>query len=159
MLYKRNSMIKRYILKALAPNSLLAPLTSLPTQPPYTLTFKNVKASSSSLATSFLQELATIFKLDTFIETGTFYGDTTDAAAKIFKHIHTIELSSQLYEKACKRFKNNPTISVHLGDSAEQLKKILPTISGSILFWLDSHYCKGGTKAESNTPILHELAT
>ena len=156
---RRKDMIKKRHYKILALYTLLLPLfTTTNDATPYILHLKNVKASSSSLAASFLQELATIFNLDTFIETGTFYGDTTAAAANIFNHIHTIELSPQLYQQAIKRFKETRNISVHQGDSAEELKKIVPAITGSILFWLDSHYCKGGTKAESNTPILQELA-
>src|SRR3990172_1923567 len=140
---RRKDMIKKRHYKILALYILLLPLFTITNDAPHILKLKNVKASSSSLASSFLQELATIFNLDTFIETGTFYGDTTAAAANIFNHIHTIELSPQLYQQAIKRFKETRNISVHQGDSAEELKKIVPAITGSILFWLDSHYCKG----------------
>lgn len=96
--------------------------------------------------------------MDTFVETGTYLGDSTNVAAEIFKQIHTIELSEKLYKRVVERFKGNPNICCYLGDSATVMKKLVPTLTGRVLFWLDGHFSGGITsRGESNTPILSEL--
>ncbi len=122
------------------------------------ITLFHVKTPYCALSRSFLRELATIFKTDIFVETGTCAGNTTEQASTCFREIHTIELARGLYNKASSRFKNRKHIHVYLGDSAKHLQKILPKLKGKILFWLDSHYCGGSTaRGEKNTPIVEEL--
>ncbi len=128
---------------------------------PKILLLKNVKIITSSLCKEFLQELSQLFTIDTFIETGTFLGRTTKEASLIFNTVHSIELSKPLYQRAQNIFKEIPHVKIHYGNSATVLDTILSTLprEKNVLFWLDSHYCKGGTKAGSNTPILQELET
>jgi hypothetical protein len=106
------------------------------------------------------------YNLHTFIETGTFLGDTADAMKKYFPKIYTIELQPELAKEAIERFKNTD-IEVLYGDSAKLLPGILSKINNkSILFWLDAHF--SGSQIEGNkvlttargekdTPILEEL--
>lgn len=125
---------------------------------PYILQLETIKSPTWSLKPEFLKKLATIFKADVFIESGTYFGGTTHNAIACFKEIHTIELASDIYIGAKQRFKNNPTVHTYLGDSAEVLKTILPSIKGKIVFWLDGHYSECGTaKGKENSPILAEL--
>ena len=122
------------------------------------LHFQHIKSDDGSLKIDFLKGLSNAFGLDTFIETGTYLGDTSNAASKIFQSVHTIELSADLYQKAVERFKNNPNIHVYNGDSGKIFPELLCKINGKALFWLDGHYSEGGTaKGDENTPIIKEI--
>ncbi len=126
--------------------------------PSYTLSLKPVKDCYHSLLPEFLHELAQIFAVEVFIETGTFRGDTADAARHIFRTVHTIELSPALYRAARDKFSGVTNCHVHHGDSATVLHKILPPTEGTVLLWLDAHYSQGDTaKGKVNTPVLAEL--
>ncbi len=122
------------------------------------LTLWQVKVGSA-LHKDFLQTLINIFGVDVFVESGTYIGDSTAIAATCFKEVHTIELGQQLYQAAKERFRNQANVHLYLGDSSKVLDKILKTLKGNILFWLDGHYSGGNTAlGDSNTPILQELA-
>jgi GT2 family glycosyltransferase/cytochrome c-type biogenesis protein CcmH/NrfG len=124
----------------------------------YALGFQNVKSEKGSIKPEWLREVAHTFQIDTFIETGTFLGDTSFAASKIFQSVHTIELSTDLYQKAIERFKNETNIHVYNGDSGKIFPELLRKINGKALFWLDGHYSEGGTaKGDENTPIIKEI--
>jgi len=113
---------------------------------------------TGSLKQELLSTLKNAFKLDAFVETGTYRGDTAEIARGVFPEVHTIELSVHLFTQACQRFQNSRDIFVHNGDAPIVLKEILPGISGRILFYLDGHYSGGETALSAvNTPILEEL--
>ncbi len=123
-----------------------------------TLLLINAKKTVSSLSTTFLQKMIHLFEVDTFIETGTFYGETTEIVRQFFDKVHTIELSKSLYDRAVHRFRLHENVRVHLGDSPTVLQVILPLFKDDrVLFWLDSHGCGGGVRGEKMTPILEEL--
>jgi glycosyltransferase involved in cell wall biosynthesis len=115
------------------------------------------------LSPYFLQKLRDLFKVTTFVETGTFLGETTAFAAHVFKEVHTIELSPEIYKKACHNLRCYATTKVHLGDSTKVFPSLLPTLSSGIsLFWLDGHYSAVYNHEKTalgtvNTPILQEL--
>ncbi len=94
----------------------------------------------------------------TFIETGTYRGDMVEAQKSRFKKIISIELSSNLYKKAKRRFiKDRHVIVIH-GDSGKVLPKILDDIDEPVIFWLDAHYFGGITeKGDKVCPIIEEL--
>lgn len=102
-----------------------------------------------ALEQSFLKQLQEIFNISIFIETGTFYGNTTAEAASIFSTIHTIELNPSLVQCARNRFAHQRHITVHQGNSPEIFKTLLPELKsqGCILFFLDAHYSGGNTVA------------
>ena len=98
------------------------------------------------------------FNCHTFVETGTYLGDTTYFAKDYFKTIYTIELSKELFNKAVYRFKDLENIKVIHGDSSQELPKLLNNIYEKTLFWLDGHYCGNNTaRALKDTPIMEEL--
>ena len=91
---------------------------------------------------------------NTFIETGTYLGDTLDFFKNSFINLISIELSGEYYTKAVDRFKDIKNIKIINGDSGEKLSEILKTINEPCLFWLDGHYSSGDTaRGEKDTPI------
>ena len=123
------------------------------------LNLQLIKTEQTGLQPSFLRAMRDDFGLTTFMETGTFRGDTTAVAARIFESVHSFELSAELHANALKRFSGQANVHLHHGDSAELLPRILA--SGpreKILFWLDGHFSGGPTaQGKLNTPILDEI--
>lgn len=114
-----------------------------------------VIVNPSHLKLEYLQKYA---MGDTFIETGTYLGDTVKLALEYgFKHIHSIEIDEELYKKAVELFKGNPEVTIHLGDSVS----ILPTLISDKepqTYWLDAHASgplKGGKTGPC--PLVEEL--
>jgi hypothetical protein len=94
----------------------------------------------------------------TWIETGTFYGDTSYFLSQHSKFVHTTEPEPKLFASARKRFENLHNICVYNDLSEIFLPKLLPTLSGNLCFWLDGHYSAGNTFAGPNdTPLRDEL--
>lgn len=95
-----------------------------------------------------------------WVETGTFMGDTAALLALTAKEVHTIEPDGALYEKAAARFKETPHVHVIHGLSENVFPVLLPTLSGSVNFWLDGHFSGGFThKGPTDCPIRDELAS
>lgn len=112
----------------------------------------------AGLKLSFLKSLQELFHIDTFIESGTYLGDTAENASRVFSQVHTIELASGLYERAKARFADHENVTVYYGDSARVLPSILNNPQGRILFFLDGHFSQRNTaKGDKNTPIHGEI--
>ncbi len=95
----------------------------------------------------------------TWIETGTYLGDTTAVLAKVAKMLYSIEPEPGLFSKAEQKFRDASNVKIINGLSENVFPKLLPTISGDVCFWLDGHYSAGNTfKGPQDTPILDELA-
>ncbi|NDB61554.1 hypothetical protein EB001_24405 [bacterium] len=96
---------------------------------------------------------------DTFIETGTYIGETVDHILTTdFKNIHTIELNDQLYKDAVEKYKDEPRVTCWQGDSVDCLKTVVDNLDGPATFWLDAHASgplQGGKSG--GTPVLDEL--
>ena len=89
-----------------------------------------------------------------FVETGTKGAATILGLEKYFDKIYSVELLNIYFKRALNKINEcNLQHKVHLynGDSAQELKKILPEIKEPALFWLDAHADKNAT------PILQEL--
>ena len=98
------------------------------------------------------------FLINTFIESGTYLGDTLGYIARNGVQCISIELSRELYEAACLRFKTCKNIRLVYGDSGQKLPELLNEISKPVLFWLDGHYSYGITAcSETHTPVSNEL--
>jgi hypothetical protein len=96
---------------------------------------------------------------DTFVETGTFLGDTTWSFRKKFKRIHTIEVEPRFAAMARRRFAGHPAVILHEGDSAKLLGDICAATPTPCLFYLDGHYSGGETgKGEKECPAIEELS-
>ncbi len=98
------------------------------------------------------------FQIRDFIETGTWYGDTAAWASAHFERVVTIEKSEAIYHEAQMRHGHLPSVRFILGDSREALRRIVPELVHSALFWLDSHWSGGPTSGEDDEcPLLGEL--
>ncbi len=96
--------------------------------------------------------------LETFVETGTFRGESAGWAAERFVDVITIERKPEFYAKA-RDSAVNSNIAFHCGHSPS----ILPTIVAlpqPKLFWLDAHWCGEHGESfgrEEQCPIADEL--
>jgi hypothetical protein len=80
------------------------------------------------------------YGLETFVETGTFRGDTVEAMRYTFKEVYSIELDRGYYESLQRRFTGVANVHLLYGDSAVILPELLGAISKTnTLFWLDAH--------------------
>lgn len=105
-----------------------------------------------------LVEAARRHGLRTFVETGTYHGDTVAALVGHFDELHSVELFEPLYEAALARFHGEPRVHLHQGNSGELLPRILRSLDGPALLWLDAHYSGPGTGACGADPPRDELA-
>jgi protein-L-isoaspartate O-methyltransferase len=99
--------------------------------------FKIIKNENHGLKKEFLNEIRSLFSIDTFIETGTYLGYTTEIASNIFNHVHSVELSQELFGQAQLKLGQIHNISLYKGDSAEKISEMIDNSSGKLLFWLD----------------------
>lgn len=105
-----------------------------------------------------IKEYAEKYGCKVLVETGTYRGDMLEAQKKNFTKLYSIELSTEFWEKAKQRFKNDAHITLLQGDSGEVLPKLAPTLDQKTLFWLDGHYCGGSTALSAiECPIYAEI--
>jgi hypothetical protein len=100
------------------------------------------------------------FNITTFVETGTYLGQTTRWAASVFAKVVTIEMSPQVHAQVLPQLQQLDNVTSLLGNSADLLPQVLRQCKGPVLFWLDAHYSGGITGGETNEcPLLEELRT
>jgi len=107
-----------------------------------------------------IKETAERYELSTLIETGTFMGEMIYAQRLNFNRIISIELQSNFFENAQRRFRKFQNIEIILGDSGDVLKELIKRkeLEQPCLFWLDGHYSTGITaRGNKETPIMEEL--
>jgi hypothetical protein len=94
----------------------------------------------------------------TWVETGTYRGETTAFLAKTAKMVYSIEPGPKLFSDARDYFRNHANVEIINGLSERALPQLLPTLAGNICFWLDGHYSEADTfKGPLDTPITVEL--
>lgn len=101
-----------------------------------------------------------------WIESGTYYGNTTNMLSKIAHKVISIEADERLFNLAKKKFKKINNIEIVLGKSEDLLKDILKKNYSykNICIYLDAHLCqdhlinkKTFGSEETGTPIKIEL--
>lgn len=104
-------------------------------------------------------ELGRRFSINTFVETGTCWGDTIESVRFHFKQVYSIELSPTFFLSAEQRFSHIKNVHLFFGSSSKVLKNVLRQISnGRVLFWLDAHVT-GGPSANDGDQLKGELET
>lgn len=94
----------------------------------------------------------------TWVETGTYLGQTTELLSKNGKQVFSIEPEPTLFSNASTYFKSFSNVKIIEGTSEEIFPTLLPQLSGSVNFWLDGHYSAGVTfKGKQDTPVLDEM--
>ena len=95
----------------------------------------------------------------TWIETGTYLGDTTSKLAKISQKVISIEPQTELSVFASKRLRRHKNVEIINATSESSITDILKGISGPTCFWLDGHYSGDVTFQGSEvSPISAELS-
>jgi hypothetical protein len=117
-------------------------------------------AISFNLDLKLLHELRRHLPFTTFVETGTFRGETLETVQTLFDECLSVELSGEHYQAARQRFSTVENVRLWHGDSANFLCENRALYEDkSTLFWLDAHWCVGGDRNEkSQCPLLQELA-
>jgi hypothetical protein len=87
-----------------------------------------------------IAQFAREYNLRVLVETGTNLGNMLSAQKGRFREIHSIELNEWLASRAKHKFRNQPNIHLHQGDSGKLLLRILEHLNEPCLFWLDAHW-------------------
>ncbi len=133
--------------------SLLAGTISL-----FASDIETIVKTEGVLTAETLTKFKNLFDIRSFLETGTYAGDTTAEASKVFKEVHSIEIWEPLYRKAQKRFLLFPNVTLYLGDTTTHLHQLIENSGGKRMYWLDAHSSGGGTGGiPGYSPILKEL--
>jgi hypothetical protein len=107
---------------------------------------------------ALFKQLQERFGIATFVETGTYLGDTAVWASDVFHSVITIERSPTLFEHAKRRYADRTNMTFLCGDAREQFARVVPQLTSPALFWLDAHWSGGETAgAEDECPLVAEL--
>lgn len=85
------------------------------------------------------------FPSATWVETGTFLGQTTQLLAKHATKVYSIEPEPKLFARAQKLFSSQKHVEILNGSSEDVFPVLLPNLRGDVNFWLDGHYSAGIT--------------
>ena len=101
-----------------------------------------------------------------WIETGTYYGNTTQVLSKISKKTVSIEADKALYELSKKKLNSLKNVEIIFGKSEDLLEKVISENLNfeNVCIYLDAHLCQDhlrntntfGNEADA-TPIITEL--
>lgn len=116
-------------------------------------------AVSFSIDRDLVEVIQGVLHAHTFVETGTFEGDTVARIEDLFETVLTVESSPESYDASARRFHDRKNIHVAFGDSAGFLRDARNQIGPSAIFWLDAHWCVAVSAPgmQSQCPLLAEL--
>ena len=82
------------------------------------------------------------YGIKNFVETGTGIAEVVRAVHDVDSSltIHTIEVVPEIYDQNKIKFSYLKSVNWHLGQSAEVLGEVVPTLEGNTLFWMDAHF-------------------
>lgn len=102
-------------------------------------------------------EMQNMYKINNFVETGTYYGNTARWASNFFKVVDTIEFSESIYKQAVEKYGHIENINFIYGNSIEKLNEIIRK-DVACIFWLDAHWCDGETFGiKDQCPLVKEI--
>jgi hypothetical protein len=94
----------------------------------------------------------------TFIESGTFLGETTKFLGDRYPKVISIEPEPKLFENARRLFDSYANVEIINGTSETVFPILIPQLHGDVSFWLDGHNSDGITHKDlTDTPIACEL--
>lgn len=97
-------------------------------------------------------------EVNSFIETGTYLGNTAYWSSQKFGQVITLEYSTEMYQQATQKYGNVENIKFLQGDSRVLLQEIVSSLKQPSMFWLDAHWSGGQTYGEEDEcPLLEEL--
>jgi hypothetical protein len=82
---------------------------------------------------------------DSFVEAGTYLGDTVDFFRPHASRIVSVEIDEELWRKASERFSDDPQVQIVRGDAELEIPRIVRELGRPALIWLDGHYSGEGT--------------
>jgi hypothetical protein len=97
------------------------------------------------------------FDLDTLIETGTFQGESTLWAAERFRRVVTVDCSLEFQDDALASCAEHSNVEFLTADTRLALPRILASLDGPALCWLDAHATPGLFGVQDDWPALEEL--
>ena len=147
----------------LAPSRLSTPVRSLALRAQAARSFDagRVEVPSEHAKRRHLLELFRERGHRTFVESGTYRGDTTAFFVPHADRLITVEVDPRLYEQARARFVREPKVDVVEGDALVEIPRIVAQLNGPALIWLDGHYSGGetgrGLEVEPALAILERI--
>jgi len=119
-------------------------------------------AITFSLDLRLVKVLQLTLPLRTFVETGTYKGETVSELEPYFDKIISVEISESLWEAAHKRFAQSSRVQILKGRSQEKLDALRNELKDQgVLYWLDAHWCVDPevTSGVSECPLMDELGS
>ena len=106
-----------------------------------------------------VQEFGRRYKLQTLIETGTYYGEMVGGLKNDFSRIVSIEFDPALAAAAKRRFKSCSHIELLQGSSEVMVQQTLATLNEPAVFWLDAGYFLWAGEHKTTDRLMTELSS
>jgi predicted O-methyltransferase YrrM len=91
----------------------------------------------------------------TFVEAGTYLGDTVAFFLPHARRIISVEIDPDLHRAASERFRGEPGVEIVQGDAEHEVPRIVGELGGPAFVWLDGHHSGEGTsQGESYEPAV-----
>src|SRR5260370_29256054 len=113
----------------------------------------------SILKRRVIASYARLFKLRTFVESGTYLGGTVAFMRRFCSRVYSVEFQAHLAQAAQQRFAHDPAIRILQGDGSIWMPQIVAELQEPALFWLDGHFAAGTARdSELACPTLQEIS-
>ena len=110
------------------------------------------------------------YDIKNFVETGTGIAEVVRSVNEANEdlNIHTIEVVEEIFDQNKIKYSYLKNVNWHLGESAQVLSEVVPTLEGNTLFWMDAHFpgadvclCSYGDEEDidKRLPLKKELET
>jgi hypothetical protein len=92
-----------------------------------------------------------------FVETGTYKGESIFNMEPYFDKLYTIEIKKEFYEEVRSKYTGDK-ITFLLGDSSSLIGTVCSSLTENTIFFLDGHWSSCGTgKGDKDCPLYEEL--
>jgi hypothetical protein len=99
-------------------------------------------------------------KLKTFVESGTYLGETVAFMRSYCPRVYSVEFQVHLAKAAQERFAHDPSIRIFQGDGSAWIPRIVAELKEPALFWLDGHFAAGTARdGELACPTVQEISS